>query len=74
MNQKAREVLMTTAIDYFLTDLKDTEPLPQQELLASLLEQLEGLSQSMQSHTVDVILQMGQDGSISLSLTVRHKH
>ena len=61
---------MSIVTDFFLTDLKDTEPSHLLEQLASCLEQLAELSLSMRSHTAGVTLQKEPDGSINLSLTV----
>ena len=70
MNQKVQKQQMNTAIDSFLTVLKDIERLRLQELSLSLQEQPVVWNLSTQWHTADVTLQMGQDGNISLSLTV----
>ncbi len=56
---------------FFSTVLKDTERLLRLGLLASSQEQPLEWNQSTPWHTADAILQMEQDGSISLSLTVR---
>ena len=68
MHNKVQNQQMNTAIDYFLTVLKDTEASHLLQPLASSQQQLGELSQSLQSHTGVVTLRTEPDGSISLSL------
>ena len=74
MNQKANDPLTHIVSSFISIVLKDTEQLHLQGLLASSLEQPEVWKLSTAWHIADATLQMGQDGSINMSLTVQPKH